>query len=145
MSLRRIVLVAALVIILALLGVWLGRMLQPAPANAGAQLHTLMHEELSLDPAQEKQLAALERGFAAERATLEARLRADNARLADAIAAEHVYGTRVSAAVDEMHHAMGDLQKATLEHVFAMRAILRPDQQGRFDAMVEKTLTTPQQ
>ena len=65
--------------------------------------------------------------------------------IGDAIAAEHEYGPRVSAAVDDTHDAMGDLQKATLEHVFAMRAILRPDQQARFDAVVSKSLATQPQ
>jgi hypothetical protein len=38
---------------------------------------------------------------------------------------------------------MGALQKATLEHVFAMRAILRPDQQARFDEVVSESLAQP--
>jgi hypothetical protein len=29
---------------------------------------------------------------------------------------------------------MGALQKETLQHLFAMRGVLRPDQQARFDA-----------
>ena len=36
---------------------------------------------------------------------------------------------------------MGQLQKETLEHIFAMRAVLRPDQAARFDAAVVKALT----
>ena len=36
---------------------------------------------------------------------------------------------------------MGQLQKETLEHVFAMRAVLRPDQAVQFDAAVVKALT----
>jgi len=47
--------------------------------------------------------------------------------------------------VDDTHDAMGDLQKATLEHVFAMRAILRPDQQARFDVVVSKSLAAQPQ
>jgi hypothetical protein len=39
--------------------------------------------------------------------------------------------------------AMGELQKATLRHVFAMRAVLRPDQAARFDAAISKALTRP--
>ena len=38
---------------------------------------------------------------------------------------------------------MGELQKATLSHVFAMRAVLRPDQAARFDAAVAEALTRP--
>ncbi|NCP14369.1 MAG: periplasmic heavy metal sensor [Sphingomonadales bacterium] len=145
MSLRRALIVAALVIVLALVGVWLGRMLQPATHHNGAELHALMHDELELDDTQARSLAVLERDFAERRRTLEARLKADNARLADAIAAEHEYGPRVAAAVDATHGAMGDLQKATLEHVFAMRAILRPDQQATFDTAIAESLAQPAQ
>ncbi len=140
MTARRLALVAVLVIALGAAGVWLGRMLQPAAHHSGAELHALMHEDLDLDTAQEARLGTLERDFAARRTALEARLKADNARLAAAIAAEHQYGPRVAAAVDATHMAMGDLQKATLEHVFAMRAILRPDQQARFDAAIAQSL-----
>ena len=145
MSPRRLVIAATLVVALALAGVWLGRMLQPAPPANGAELHALMHEELDLDPEQARKLAEVERDFAVRRAALEAALKASNARLADAVAAEHAYGPRVAGAVDDTHVAMGELQKATLEHVFAMRAILRPDQQARFDAVVAKSLAEPAQ
>ncbi|MCU0948827.1 MAG: periplasmic heavy metal sensor [Porphyrobacter sp.] len=143
MTLSRLLIAALSVVALALVGVWIGRMMQPAPQHSGAELHALMHAGLDLDPAQERALGVLERDFAAKREALEARLKADNTRLADAIAAEHQYGPRVSAAVDASHVAMGDLQKATLEHVFAMRAILRPDQQAKFDAAVAKSLAQP--
>lgn len=145
MNPRRIALAAGLIIALALIGVWLGRMLQPAPHHGGAELHVLIHGELELDPTQEKELTALERQFAARRAALEDRLRRNNTLLGEAIAAEHEYGSRVSAAVEDTHDAMGDLQKATLEHVFAMRSILRPDQQKRFDAVVSKSLAAQPQ
>lgn len=141
MSLRRIALIALIAFLAAGMGVAAARMIYPSASDGGAELHALMHDGLDLDPAQEQQLEALERDFAKQRAVLEARLKADNARLAAAIAAEHVYGPRVSEAVDASHHAMGAVQKATLEHVFAMRAILRPDQQPRFDAVVDKALT----
>ncbi|MEE4154716.1 MAG: periplasmic heavy metal sensor [Erythrobacter sp.] len=136
---RHIAFLAALVITLALVGVWLGRMIQPAAHHSGAELHALMHDGLELDEAQQRALAELERDFAAKRAALEAQLKADNTRLAEAIAAEHQYGPRVSAAVDATHLAMGELQKATLEHVFAMRAILRPEQQAKFDAAIAES------
>lgn len=140
MTLRRLLIAAASVVALALVGVWIGRMMQPETPHSGAELHALMHDGLDLDPAQERALEKLERDFAARRGALEARLKADNAQLAEAIAAEHQYGPRVSAAVDATHMAMGDLQKATLEHIFAMRAILRDDQQAKFDAAVAESL-----
>lgn len=145
MNLRRIALIAVIAFLAAGTGVFAARLLNPPAADAGAELHALMHEGLDLDPGQEQQLEVLERDYAERRAILEARLKADNARLAEAIAAEHVYGPRVSAAVDATHHSMGAVQKATLEHVFAMRATLRPDQQPRFDAVVDKALTAAAQ
>ena len=66
-----------------------------------------------------------------------------NARLAQAIAAEHGYGPQVAQAVDRTHHVMGALQKETLQHIFAMRAVLRPDQAAQFDSAVVKALTQP--
>lgn len=140
MTLRRLLIGAVAVIALALVGVWIGRLMQPQIHHSGAELHALMHDGLDLDPAQERALDALEREFAHRREALEARLKADNTRLAQAIADEHEYGPRVSAAVDAIHVAMGELQKATLEHIFEMRAILRPDQQAKFDASVAESL-----
>lgn len=36
---------------------------------------------------------------------------------------------------------MGELQKVTLAHIFAMRQLLRPNQTGQFDQAVVKALT----
>ena len=52
-----------------------------------------------------------------------------------------VTGPQVAAAVDRSHGAMGELQKETLNHMFAMRQILRPDQARTFDRAVVKALT----
>src|SRR3546814_2378426 len=71
-------------------------------------------------------IAKLEDRYAVRRRDLELELRADNARLAEAIEAEHGYGPRVTAEIDRSHAAMGELQKETLAHIFAMRAVLRP-------------------
>lgn len=141
MNLRRVALIAVIAFLAAGIGVYAAQILNAPAPDAGAELHALMHDELDLDAAQEQRLEALERDFATRRDLLEGRLAADNARLAEAIAAEHVFGPRVSEAVDATHHSMGAVQKATLEHVFAMRAILRPDQQPRFDAVVDRAFT----
>ena len=117
-----------------------GRMLIPARAPA-SELHEVLHHQLKLDAGQEKRLEAIERQFAIRRRALELALRAANARLADAIQAEHGNGPRVATAVDGSHVAMGELQKATLAHIFAMRQILRPDQADTFDRAVVKALT----
>lgn len=125
----------------ALGGVFVGRALLPMPMPPGAELHKVLHHQLALNADQQARLQVLEQLFAVQRRAFELELRADNARLAEAIEVEHGNGPRVTAAVDQSHAVMGELQKATLAHIFAMRQLLRPDQTGTFDAAVVKALT----
>ena len=122
-------------------GVFVGRALFPAPAAPGAELHDVLHHKLTLDAGQQARLELLEQQFAVQRRALELELRTDNARLAEAMEAEHGNGPRVTAAVDRSHAVLGELQKATLAHIFAMRQLLRPDQTAPFDKAVVKALT----
>jgi hypothetical protein len=139
----RYVLVALAAFLVALGALWLGQKLRGDEPEE-SRIHVLLHRELDLDAGQKRQIDALEQGFAAHRNQLEGELRAANADLARAIEHEHAYGPDVEKAVDRSHMAMGELQKATLQHVFAMRAVLRPDQTGRFDKAVAEALTKPQ-
>lgn len=125
-------------------GAFIGRTWIAPPAPVESELHQLLHEDLKLDPDQDRRIEEIERQYALRRQALELELRSDNARLASAIEAEHGYGPQVSAAVDASHRAMGELQKVTLEHIFAMRSVLRGDQAARFDASVVKALTAKQ-
>lgn len=141
---RRIILIAAIVFLAALGGVFAGRLLVAPPPPPENELHALLHNGLDLDSAQHAKLEALEKQFAIRKQALELEMRADNARLAAAIESEHGYGTEVSIAVDQSHIVMGQLQKETLEHIFAMRTLLRPGQVTKFDAAVVKALTANQ-
>ena len=143
-GLRRTLLIALIAFVAAITGAWLGRaVLAPKPV-ADSELHALLHDQLNLDPAQHAELDSLEAQFAIRRKALELEMRADNAKLAAAIEAEHGYGPQVSQAIDQSHMAMGELQKETLEHIFAMRALLRPGQAAKFDRAVVKALTADQ-
>lgn len=143
MSLKRYLLVALVAFAAALAAVLVARTwLAPQP-RVESEVHALLHQRLTLDAAQEQRIHELEAAFAKRREALEAEMRADNERLATAIAAERGYGPKVAAAVDQTHHVMGALQKETLQHIFAMRAVLRPDQAAQFDAAVVKALTQP--
>ena len=139
---RRTLIVALIAFVAAIAGVAIGRLVIPGHEPKGSELHEVLHHELKLDSGQQMKLEALEQRFAVRRQALELELRADNARLADAIEAEHGNGPRVTAAVDASHRAMGELQKETLAHIFSMRLILRPDQTAAFDRAVVKALTT---
>ena len=140
-NVRQTALVVALVFVAAIAGVVIGRQILAPAHPAGSELHAVLHEQLSLDATQERRLHELEQSFAIRRRALELEMRAENAQLAEAIAAEHGNGPRVAAAVDASHRTMGTLQKETLVHMFAMRALLRPDQAARFDAAVTRALT----
>ena len=142
---RRLVLLVLRTFAVAIAGVVIGRVFVVPDRPVETELHELLHRDLKLDDAQRARLDVIENNYAIRRQALESQLRADNARLAEAIEAEHGYGPKVAAAVDRSHQSMGELQKETLQHIFAMRAVLRPDQTSRFDAAVVKALTAKKQ
>ena len=137
----RLWLVALIAFIAAVAGVYAARTLSEQPRKSESELHAFLHNELKLNTAQEAKVEAIEARFAVQRKALELDMRAANARLAEAIEAEHGYGPKVTAAVDHVHHVMGEMQKETLEHLFAMRAVMNPEQARRFDKTVVKALT----
>ena len=137
----RLILCVIACFIAAVGGVLVGRALLPVRPPPGTALHEVLHHKLALNANQQARLEMLEQRFAVQRRALELELRANNARLAEAIEAEHGNGPRVAAAVDKSHAMMGELQKATLAHIFAMRQLLQPDQTGQFDQAVVKALT----
>lgn len=139
--LRRLLVLAAVAFLAALAGVLIGRGISERVPEQSSALHELLHDELGLDAQQLGQIEQLEISFAARRQALEAEIRAENARLATAIQAERGYGPRVTAEIERSHQLMGELQKATLEHIFAMRTVLRPDQAEKFDRAVVRALT----
>jgi Spy/CpxP family protein refolding chaperone len=138
---RSIALTLVLSLVLGGLGAWGGaeyvlhRMRPPTP------LHELLHEELGLTADQQQRIGGLEHSHAQRRAALQAEMHAANIDLAKAIRAHDAYTPEVQAAVDRFHHAMGELQKETILHVLAMRAVLTPTQAAKFDDTVAKSLT----
>lgn len=138
---RSMALTLILSVLVAILGVWGGaqyvmhRMQRPTP------LHELVHEKLGLTADQERRIAGMERDHEARRQALEAEMRAANAQLAQAFQQNHAYTPQVQAAIDRFHRAMGELQKETIVHTLAMRAVLTPDQAARFDETVVRSLT----
>jgi hypothetical protein len=138
---RRLLLIALIAFAAAIAGVIVGRLLVVRQPPVETEIHALLHEQLALDAGQKAQLEAIETRFAIRKRGLELQMQADNARLAEAIEAEHGYGPAVRAAVDHSHQVMGELQKETLGHVFAMRSVLRPDQTAQYDHAIVGALT----
>lgn len=138
---KRAWLIVLFAFVAALAGTVAGRAIMDQRSHTESELHQLLHQELDLDAGQLARIESMEAAFAVRRRALEAELREDNARLAAAITAERGYGPRVTAEVDRSHQVMGQLQKETLAHIFAMRAVLRPDQATEFDRAVVRALT----
>jgi len=125
-------------------GVGLGRLVF-VRSDRLPTLHEVIHEELRLTPAQSDLIEGLEADFRDRREAREAEMRAANSELAAAIRDEHAYSPRVTAAIERFHQAMGRLQTEMIQHVFAMRDVLTPDQMEIFDETVISALTADSQ
>lgn len=102
--------------------------------------HEWLHHELNLTDAQLKALEPVEAKFGDRQKQLAEALRDANRQLARAMAEDKAYTPRVTSAVEHVHHCMGDLQKASIEHVFAMRAVLTSEQGDKLLVLAEKAL-----
>lgn len=138
---RSIVLTLVLSVLAAAIGAWGGGQYVARRMHHATSLHQTVHQKLDLTPDQERRIDRLERDYAVKRRAREAEMRAANAELARAIQEQHGYTPEVQAAIDRFHMAMGALQKESIQHVIAMRAVLTPEQAARFDDTVVKALT----
>lgn len=145
LSWRGLALTAVVAFLAGVGGVWVGMTGMHALQHGRPGLHEVVHERLNLTQDQTTRIEAIEYEFATRRRALELEMQAANMELASAIREEHGYGPRVTAAVERFHHAMGELQSDTIQHVFAMREVLTPEQQAIFDATVVDALTAEQQ
>jgi nickel and cobalt resistance protein CnrR len=90
--------------------------------------HEWIHQQLSLTKSEQKALEPIEAKFAERKSRLMSEIRNANKELAEAIRQDQMESPRVAAAVERIHRAQGELQEATLEHVFEMRAVLTAEQ-----------------
>ncbi len=141
---RTSVIFIVLTLLTAALGGWVGVNYGLRQARAPQQLDQLLHTGLHLSAAQDKQLATLEADFASKRSTFEAEMRAANRDIAGAITVRHQYDEGAQAAIERLHRAMIGLQRATVQHVIAMRALLSADQVEHFDRTVDEALAVAQ-
>ena len=102
--------------------------------------HEWLHRELNLTAEQLKALEPIEQTFGARQRELAESLRKANRQLARVMAEDKAYTPRVTAAVEHVHHRMGELQKTSIEHVFAMRAVLSPEQGDRLLVLAQQAL-----
>ncbi len=88
------------------------------------EAHAWIHAQLGLTAEQEQALAPIEERFDRQRRDAMESIRLANMELAEAILAEGKASPRVEAAMEKIHQAQGNLQQATLRHVFEMKPVL---------------------
>jgi nickel and cobalt resistance protein CnrR len=104
------------------------RVFGPLRPQLGVSGHEWIHKQLGLSADEQKALEPIETKFAQRKRNLMGEIRSANKELAEAIKQDQEDSPRVSAAVERIHHAQGELQEATLEHVFEMKGVLTPEQ-----------------
>ena len=133
----RLVLLLAAVAVVAVASCWLsGRYFQHRSGAQAEESHQWIHRELNISSAQDATLAPVEDRYAKRRRELAEAIRLANRELAQAILKDREYSPRATAAIEKIHHAQGELQKATLAHVFEMRPALTPEQ---YDKLLRST------
>lgn len=103
---------------------WVSR---PA-ASANSVGHEWLHNELRVTKAQSDALEPIEHDFLLRETALAAKLQQANRDLAQVLREEKTYSPRVAEMVVAVHHHMGELQQASLEHLYDMRRVLTPEQ-----------------
>lgn len=102
------------------------------------QLHESgwLRNELKLDAAQFKQIEALDSAYAAEVSAGCASHCGARKRLGAAVFTDGRDPAKLAAMMEKMGKAQMDSDLATVRHIQAVHAILRPDQQKRYEKLV---------
>lgn len=111
-----------------------------ATRHPASDLHERLHEAVPLDAREQAALDDKERTFAARRAEIEAQLQQANERLAYAIATDPRWSPEVEGATRQVERAAAELQRATLVHIFEMRAGLEPQHRAAYDKVLLEAL-----
>lgn len=102
--------------------------------------HEWLHKQLHLTKEQEQKLHPIEDAFDVRRAELEAKIHDANKKLSEIMLKDMAYSDKVQEAVSLIHHCQGELQKETIEHFYAMQAVLTPEQVNILHKMAAEAL-----
>jgi Spy/CpxP family protein refolding chaperone len=106
-------------------------MARRAPAPSHAEAHQWIHSQLQLTVQQEAQLAPIEQRYDEQKRHYTELIRLANMELAQALLRDRADSPHVGEIAAKIHAAQGELQKATLRHVFEMQPVLTPEQYDR--------------
>jgi hypothetical protein len=105
------------------------------PARAESSYATL-NRQLALTAPQKEVILKLEEAFETKENALRKSLDAANRSLAATIASEGEYSPKVAAAVEHVHMCMGELQKASIAHLYEINRQLDPQQRQKLMSYV---------
>lgn len=93
-----------------------------------ADFHQWMHDRLEITAEQHEALAPYESAFEADRERLRVEITEAGRELAKAVRGGRRESPEIEAALTRLNAAQAELQRVTLDHFFAMKAHLEPDQ-----------------
>lgn len=110
---------------------------KPAPVIVS---HEWLHKELSLTDEQTKKLEQIEQSYHQKEVSLSEGVKAANKALAQVVLKDGKYSDKVKKAVSAVHMAMGELQEATLQHLFEMQTVLDAQQAQKLNQLAADAL-----
>ncbi len=116
-----------------------GNFLKP-PHNHQIDAHLWLHEQISITAEQDQKLSEIEKKFSDKQRALREKIHVGNLELAAAMLEDKTFSEQVTAAVERIHHAQGELQKATIEHIFDMQTVLTPQQVEKLNKLAADAL-----
>lgn len=131
--------IAAVAIIFSVAAAWLVR--EHPPRRTDFDAHMWLHEHLTLTTDQERRLEPTEQRYAAARKAYVDEMRAANRDLAVEIRTDAQYSPKVEAAIERIHRAQGDFQKATIRHCLEMQEFLTAEQSKRLREIMAEALS----
>lgn len=111
-----------------------------APHHNQNDAHVWLHEQIGITAEQDQKLAQIEKKFAEKQRVLREKIHVSNLELAAAMLEDKAFSERVAAVVERIHHAQGELQKLTIEHIFDMQTVLTPQQVAKLNKLAADAL-----
>ena len=133
----------ALVAVVACVACWLtAAYLNRSQHTDHGDAHAWIHTQLGMTAEQEKALESIEQRYAEQKKHYGEMLRIANAELGKAILEDRKDSERVKAVVARIQQAQGELQNATLQHIFEMKSVLTPTQYEKLLQSTADALST---
>lgn len=104
--------------------------------------HDWLHAKLQLTPEQKEAMAPIENRFHQLYEQADARLQEANRDLARTLEKSPSFSPEVSAAIEHVHHRMGELQKLSIQHLYEMKTVLTPEQNETLMRTAQQALET---